>query len=176
MLSADQAETHRLVALRALKVLDTPRENPFDRLVFVAAQAFRVPMAAMALVDADRQWFKAQVGLPMQQTPRSQTLGSQAIQSDAPLVVENAPADERFRGDPLVAEAPFIRFYAGAPLVGPGGFRVGSLCVLDRVARSPSTDQVRLLARLAEEASELLMARVVDDGTIRDWLGYASAF
>lgn len=158
--SSSQAEAERRAALHALHVLDTPRERRFDNLVFIAAQAFRVPIAAIVLVDGDRQWCKAQVGLPAHETFEGDALCDQTIRSDAPLVVEDAAADLRFRDSRLVAAPPFIRFYAGAPLHGPGEFRVGSLCVLDRAPRAPTTEQVQLLVQLAHEASALLIGRM----------------
>ena len=160
--SSSQAEAERRAALHALHVLDTPRERRFDNLVFIAAQVFRAPIAAIVLVDGDRQWCKAQVGLPQHETFGGEELCGQTIRSDAPLVVEDAAADIRFRDNRLVTAPPFIRFYAGAPLHGPGEFRVGTLCVLDRVPRAPTADQVQLLVQLAHEASSLLIGRLAD--------------
>lgn len=167
-------EAKRLAALHSLNVMDTPRESPLDRLVFIAAQAFRAPMAAVVLIDEERAWFKARVGFPEQEMSRHLSLCSHAIQSADPFVVEDASADNRFCDNPLVAGAPFIRFYAGVPLVGPGNFRVGMFCVLDRVARAATAAQIRLLVALADNASDLLLARVVEDGSALDWLGYTS--
>lgn len=165
-------ELNRLAALDSLNVMDTPRESPLDRLVFIAAQAFRAPMAGLVLVDAERSWFKAKVGIAEQQVPRHLSFCHTAIQSAEPMVVEDASADNRFCNNPLVTGSPFIRFYVAAPLLGPGGYRVGTLCVLDRVARAATAAQIRVLVMLAEQASDLLLARVVDNGAAPDWLGY----
>ncbi|MBC7801579.1 MAG: GAF domain-containing protein [Gemmatimonadaceae bacterium] len=167
-------ETDRLQSLRDLNVLDTPREIPFDRIVFIVAQAFRVPVAAVGLMDVDRQWFKAQVGITAPEIPRATSLCNYVVKSTAPIIVEDLMADERFRGHTQVTEPNRFRFYAGAPLRGPGDACVGSLCVLDRAPRRPTASQIATLMMLANEATALLMARVVDQGKAPNWLGYSA--
>ncbi|WLD11351.1 PP2C family protein-serine/threonine phosphatase [Planctellipticum variicoloris] len=128
-------ETERLAELRALKILDSPREDRFDILVRLARHMFRVPIAYIALVDAERQWFKAQEGLDVDETPRSISFCGHAINQDGPLIVRDALLDSRFADNPLVTGGPRVRFYAGHPLSGPTGYKVGTLCLVDHEAR-----------------------------------------
>ncbi|RAK51426.1 GAF domain-containing sensor histidine kinase [Phenylobacterium deserti] len=143
-------EDQRLAVLREYQILDTPPEAAFDRITALAAELFDAPIAAVSLVDEDRQWFKSVVGLDTRQTPREQAFCAHTIVNDDVFVVTDAEMDERFRHNPLVTDAPKIRFYAGAPLRLRSGQRLGSLCVIDRSPREPLTeDQKRRLATLA---------------------------
>src|SRR5580698_1612940 len=100
-------EQERLAALRSYRVLDTPRQASFDRIVQLAADLFEVPMAAISLIDAERQWLKAEIGLGTRQTPRDQAFCSHSIaQCDGLLVVEDAAQDKRFKNNPLVTRSP----------------------------------------------------------------------
>src|SRR5262245_49047067 len=157
-------EDARLASLRSLRVLDTPPEDRFDRVVRLLARLLGVPMAFVSLVDADRQWFKASCGLNADQTPRSAALCAHAIlarNGDA-LVVRDAASDPRFRDSPLVKGEPGIRFYAGQPLAGPGGHRVGTLCVADRRPRDLSADDRQALRDFAAVVErELNLAEAV---------------
>ncbi|MDR7333123.1 GAF domain-containing protein [Roseateles asaccharophilus] len=121
----------RLQALRELLILDTPPEERFDRLVEFAASEFDVPMALISLVDRDRQWFKARVGMEVCETSREVSFCGHAITQDQLFEVQDALNDPRFADNPMVVGAPHIRFYVGAPLVVPGGARVGTLCLID---------------------------------------------
>lgn len=127
-------EAARLAALRALKILDTPPEQRFDRITAFARDLFQVPIALVSLVDFYRQWFKSRVGLDATETPRAVSFCAHAILSADLFVVEDAALDERFRDNPLVTSSPFVRFYAGAPLHA-GGFCVGTLCLIDHKPR-----------------------------------------
>ena len=151
-LPPDEAE--RLAALRELLILDTPPEERFDRIVRFAADEFDVPIALVSLVDADRQWFKARVGLDACSTSRDAAFCGYAILDPQVLVVEDALADPRFADNPLVLGPPGIRFYAGAPLE-VAGRRIGTLCVIDtRPRRFDATDAavLRAMRALVEEA------------------------
>src|SRR5260221_10690047 len=128
-------DAERLKALHALGQLDTAPEERFDRITRLLTLVMRVPMAYISLVDSDRQWFKSSCGLTTSQTPRAISFCGHAILSDAPLVVPDAAEDDRFCDNPLVTGEPYIRFYAGLPLNGPGGHKVGTLCVADRRPR-----------------------------------------
>ncbi len=121
----------RLQSLRELLILDTPPEERYDRLVEFAASEFDVPMALISLVDRHRQWFKARVGLDACETSREISFCGHAITQDQLFEVQNALQDPRFADNPLVVGAPHIRSYLGAPLVLPGGARIGTLCLLD---------------------------------------------
>lgn len=130
-------DPERVQALRELLLLDTPPEERFDRLVRFAAEQFDCPIALVSLVDADRQWFKARVGLDACETGRDISFCGHAILAgDEPLVVEDALQDSRFADNPLVLGEPRIRFYAGAPLLAPGGQAIGTLCLIDKRPRT----------------------------------------
>ena len=154
---ADEAE--RLADLRALHILDTPPEERFDRIVNLAAQVFDVPIAYIAMIDADRQWFKAKCGLATDETGRDVSFCAHAILHDEPLIVPDATADERFRDNPLVVGEPYVRFYAGHPLTGPQGHNVGTFCIADRISRTLDEAQLqtfRQFAALAEHELNMM--------------------
>lgn len=140
-------------------ILDTPREAVFDRLVFTAAQMFRVPIATISLIDGERQWFKAQVGLATPQLSRHIAFCEQVLVSEAVIVIEDASRDERFIDNPLVTGPPHLKFYAGAPLIAPDGIRVGSFCIGDRFAKTLSSRQCWQLGQFAASVTALLEAR-----------------
>ncbi|MFY8017423.1 MAG: PAS domain S-box protein, partial [Inhella sp.] len=153
-------EANRLAALAALELLDSPPEMMFNRLASLAASLCETPIALVSLVDDHRQWFKANVGLEeCAQTPREISFCAHAIEKPQMLKVVDAQLDERFKNSPLVLGEPFIRFSAGAPLQLPNGFRVGTLCVIDRVPRQLSTAQRHQLQELAALVVEALLAR-----------------
>ncbi|MET0270873.1 MAG: GAF domain-containing protein, partial [Sphingomonas sp.] len=155
---ADEAE--RLAALRALRLLDTPTEERFDRLTRMAAALFRVPVALVSLVDAERQWFKSRVGADVCETSRESSFCAHAVVARETMVVPDALADPRFRDNPLVTGAPHIRFYAGAPIHAPGGQPVGTLCILDTRPRA-LTDADRALLEDCAATVEGELARSV---------------
>ena len=153
-------EATRLSALRALLVLDTDPEPVFDSIARMAAEICGTPIALMSLVDDQRQWFKANVGLHgVTQTPREMAFCAHAIARDSIFEVPDATQDARFVDNPLVTAGPEIRFYAGAPLVLSCGERVGTLCVIDQQARALNDTQLRLLGSLAKVASDALAMR-----------------
>ncbi|WP_157270950.1 GAF domain-containing protein [Azohydromonas aeria] len=140
-------ESERLAALRELLILDTPPEERFDRIVNFAAAEFDCPIALISLVDSRRQWFKARVGLEACETSRDISFCGHAIAQDGLFMVEDARQDERFVDNPLVLNAPHIRFYAGAPLRCGAGSHIGTLCLIDtRPRRLDSIDQCILTA------------------------------
>lgn len=160
-------EGERLLALRSYCVLDTPPEPVFDDLTSLGCALFQAPIVLISLIDEHRQFFKSVVGLASSELPRDSSFCAYAILSDEPLVVLDALADDRFQANPLVTGSPFIRFYAGAPLVGRDGLNLGSFCVIDQEPRAEFTpsqrDSLKRLAALAVDALEkrLLPARVV---------------
>jgi len=129
-------EPQRIAALRALAVLDTPPEPSLDVITRLAADRFDAEIALVSLVDEQRQWFKSRHGLDAGETPRAASFCAHAIVYDEVMVVPDAAADPRFAANPLVLGAPFIRFYAGAPLITAGGQRIGTLCVIDSKPRA----------------------------------------
>ena len=156
-------ESERLHALAELGVLDTPPEPVFDQLAACAARVLDVPVAAVSLIDARRQWFKALVGLDAaeapRETPREEALCAHTIAGEGWLEVADASADPRFADNPLVLRSPGIRFYAGAALRSTEGLNVGTLCVLDFRPRRLTPAQRQTLQALADQASHALQAR-----------------
>jgi sigma-B regulation protein RsbU (phosphoserine phosphatase) len=156
-------EAERLADLRALKLLDTPPEDRFDRLVELAAGVFDVPMAYVSLVDSDRQWFKAKCGLAVDETGRDVSFCGHAILQDEPLVVPDATVDERFRDNPLVVDEPHVRFYAGCPLRGPSGYKVGTFCIADTQPRELDAAELKRFRQFGEIAEhDLQLADLVE--------------
>lgn len=143
------SEIERLAELRRYAILDTPPEAAFDDLTKLAAYLCATPVSLVSLVDADRIWFKSQVGLCASEIPRIDGFCSSTIESNAPLIVTDARADDCLAGHPLVTSEPNLRFYAGAPLVTPKGYRIGTLCVIDSVPRTLTPEQIEALNSLA---------------------------
>jgi len=158
-----ESEPERLAELKSYRVLDTRPEQMFDDITFLASQIFETPIALLSLVDHDRQWFKSSVGLAVPETHRDLAFCAHAIWDPTEvMVVEDAAYDPRFAHNPLVVDDPSIRFYAGAPLMTSTGNALGTLCVIDRVARQLSSEQesaLRALARLT--MSQLDMRREI---------------
>jgi GAF domain-containing protein len=156
-------EEARLAELRALDLLDTAAEREFDDIVAIARAHFKVPIALVSLIDAQRQWFKAGVGLDAAETPRDISFCAHAIHRSGPLVVPDATLDPRFHDNPAVQGGPHVRFYAGQPLALPSGHRIGTLCVIGREARDDlDADALAVLAalgRLVLDAIALRTAR-----------------
>ena len=157
-------ETARLEALRALGVMDTAPEARFDRITALASDLFDAPIALVSLVDDHRQWFKSRVGLEACSTDRSLAFCAHALEMgpDAVMVVEDATLDPRFATNPLVTQAPDIRFYMGATLTTAHGLNLGTLCIIDTKPRpTPSERDQRRLRQLAQVVvDELVLGQV----------------
>lgn len=162
MLSQQElAEEQRIKALHALAILDTPREERFDRFTRLAAAVFGAPIALISLVDSDRQWFKSCVGMEDCQTPRSLAFCSHAVALDELLVVPDTHRDARFIDHPMVTGAPHVRFYAGQPVHSLDGQPLGTLCVIDHEPRQLDEAGVRLLRDLAQLVQDELNRSVL---------------
>lgn len=153
-------EEARLRALHDTGLLDTPPEQVFERIAEFTAKMFHVPTALISLVDQDRQWFKACVGLDVRETPRDIAFCAYAILRPEVLVVSDPENDPRFAANPLVVGPPHIRFYAGAPLVTSTGYPIGTLCLIDYQHRDDfGSKEAESLAGLAGFAMELIETR-----------------
>lgn len=143
-------EAERLAALHALLILDTPPEQRFDKIVQFAASEFDVPVVLITLLDAERQWFKASVGVAVCETGRDVSLCSHAILREDIMVVPDALLDPRFADNPLVTGELHVRFYAGAPLALPSGLRLGTLCLIDHMPRTLDAMDLGILGTLRD--------------------------
>ncbi len=156
------SEAERLEALRGYNILDTAPEDSLDDITRLAAHICGTPIAAVSLVDADRQFFKSILGLAVRETPRDVSFCAHTILQPTVMVVPDAREDDRFSSNPLVTGAPNICFYAGAPLVTEDGHALGSLCVIDQTPRlmtSEQQDALRVLAR--QTVSQFEMKRQI---------------
>ncbi|MDR9425023.1 MAG: PAS domain-containing protein [Marinobacter sp.] len=153
-------ETKRQQALDESGLLASGPEARFDRITRLACHTFSVPIALVSLIDRDRQWFKSRQGLDATQTPREISFCGHTIHQSEPLIVRDTLDDERFFDNPLVSDAPDIRFYAGAPLHTENGYRLGTLCLIDRQPRSFDDAQIALLKDLAGMVEDLIQADV----------------
>jgi anti-sigma regulatory factor (Ser/Thr protein kinase) len=156
-MSVDEAA--RLASLRHYRILDTDPERNFDDLTLLASHICGTPMALISLVDADRQWFKSRVGVSFAETSRAISFCAHAIEHNDIMIVPDATTDVRLRDNPQVTGDLHIRFYAGAPLVTRDGHALGTLCVLDRIARTLTRDQIEALDALRHQAEAQLELR-----------------
>ncbi|MFN0150139.1 MAG: ATP-binding protein [bacterium] len=153
-------ERERLETLRRYRILDTPKEMSYDDLTLLASEICGTPIAAISLVDEDRQWFKSILGLEVQQTSRDVAFCAHAIRTqDEQLIVEDATLDARFADNALVTGQPGIRFYAGTPLVMADGNAIGTLCVIDKIPRTITDEQRRALGVLGRQVVAQLELR-----------------
>jgi GAF domain-containing protein len=142
-------EDERLATLHSLEILDTPRDDRFDRYTRISARIFDMPIAIISLVDRERQWFKSTEGFHAEEAPRKFSFCGHAILGNDVFEIRNARRDPRFRDNPLVIDQPHIRFYAGAPLEAPNGHKLGTLCIIDKIPRQLSDEEKTMLKNLA---------------------------
>ncbi len=145
-------EDDRLQALIKYQVLDTQAEQRFDDLTAIAAHICDTPISFISLIDTDRQWFKSKYGLEVTESPRELAFCAYTIlQPEKMMIIPNAEEDERFANNPFVISEPNIRFYAGAALVTPDGFPIGTLCAIDNKPRELSPEQLQTLQALSRQ-------------------------
>ena len=149
-------ETLRLEYLNSLNLLDSEENVDIDRITDFIAKLFCVPIELVSIVDSHRQWFKSKVGLDVCETPRDISFCGHAILDTKPLIVTNALFDERFLDNPLVTGEPYIRFYAGAPLIAKTGVILGTLCIIDTQPRDFSENDTQILVKLASDVMQLI--------------------
>lgn len=152
-------EASRLQAVRRSRLVDTPNEESFDRVTWLAAKDTKSPIALMTILTADRQWFKSRQGLEMVDTPRSWAFCNHTVMQRGVMEVGNLAKHDSFVHNPAVAGGPKFRFYAGAPVYDPDGFALGSICVMDYRPRHLDETQRRTLLELAAVASDAVKLR-----------------
>ncbi|HET6894428.1 MAG TPA: GAF domain-containing protein [Candidatus Baltobacteraceae bacterium] len=143
-------EAERMRAVRRYEVLDTPPDGAFDRITALSSELFDVPISLVTIVDEDRIWFKSRCGLDdVQEISRDPGLCASAILQDTPYIIEEARRDPRTLANPLVRGQFGLQFYAAAPLRTEDGYRLGTLCIIDREPRVFSPKQADVLDRLS---------------------------
>lgn len=154
LFTAEEQEQERLDAVTRSELLDTGPEARFDRITEEAKAYFQVSSSIVALIDDRRQFLKSVIGPVQQNTPRALSFCNATIRNAGPLIVRDALEDDRFKNNPLVLGEPYIRFYAGYPLRGWGGWTVGTLCVIDQKPREYSMRDGRKLRSLARQVED----------------------
>ena len=161
MFHSQQREIERLAALERLDILDTPREEAFDRIVRLACRLLKVPIAAVSAIDGHRQWYKASEGLGDSEAPKSQTFCVHTLAQGSAMVVTDAITDARFRDNAFVFGEPHVRAYAGIPLTTRDGYCIGTICAIDTTQREFSQDDLDNLADLAVIAMDAFEHRLL---------------
>ena len=152
-------ESERLLALRELNILDTAAEKNFDDITLLASQICDAPISYISLLDKDRQWFKSSKGLSITETNRDISFCSHTIHQSDIMIVSDVLKDDRFVDNPKVTGHPFIRFYAGVPLLSDRGFKLGTLCIVDHKPRNLNPQQIFALEVLARQVESNISLR-----------------
>ena len=152
-------EKLRLEKLRSLGLLDSDPDEFFDCLTRVASTILGTEISVISLIDEHRQWFKSKHGIDVSETPRDISFCTHAVSSGTELIVEDASSDARFLSNPLVVNAPNIRFYAGIPIKSIEGYSLGTLCVIDSKPKRPNARELKALSDLAQLATKEIQFR-----------------
>lgn len=152
-------EELRLQELQSLNLHESEYQEDYQNLVHLASAICSTPISLISLVDRNKQWFKAELGLGASETPRDVSFCAHAINQTEILEVQDAANDERFHDNPLVLGSPFIRFYAGVPIHSPNGYCLGTLCVIDSVPRNLTPEQKFALNTLAHQVENMFRLR-----------------
>ena len=142
-------EFKRIISLMKLDLLDTPPEERFDQLTSCATKIFNVPISTLTLIDANREWFKSCQGLSVTEGDRAISFCVHALVEDEILVISDTTKDKRFADNPMVIGEPYIRFYAGVPIMSSDDQRIGVFCIKDTKPRDFSEDDIFILKGLA---------------------------
>lgn len=153
-------DQERIQALMSYDIMDTPNEADYDEIVRLASWICGTPISLITLLDDKRQWFKAKIGLEIDETPLEYAFCAHAINQDDIMVVENATLDDRFKNNPFVTGEANVRFYAGMPLTTPTGVKLGTLCVIDTKPNSLSDGQIEALRVLSRQVIKNLEMRL----------------
>lgn len=151
-------EASRMALVNQLHILDTEPDKELDKITASAQAYFDVPICLVTIVDENRQWFKSNVGLNACETERDVSFCGHAINHDETLYIPDANEDLRFRSNPLVRGEPHIRFYAGAPLILQPDLRIGTLCIIDRIPRELSEEQLAALRDFADQVQSFMLS------------------
>ena len=154
-------EAARLAAVRRFAILDTPPDGTFDNITSLAARFFDVPIAVVSIVDHDRVWFKSKYGISVEQVGLDPGLCTSAILKDVPTIIPDTKLDPKTLANPLVAGEFGLRFYAAAPLTTADGYKLGTLCVMDKAPRDVNESEAKVLQDLASVVIDQLELRLV---------------
>jgi len=155
-----QSDAGRLATLHSYEILDSPSEQGYEDVTSLAAYICSAPYSTITFVDADRQWFKSELGFGTNETGRSEGFCACAVLQPEPLIIKDTLLDTRFAENPFVTGGPRIRFYAGAPLIAPNGHILGTVCVFDNKPRTLDPSQIAGLQSLSRQVMSLLELRV----------------
>jgi len=156
--STPSDDSERLAALHAIGILDTASDERFDVLTRLAQRLLDVPIALVSLVDEERQWFKSRLGVTVSEAPRDTSFCGHAIQKEDVFCIPDATEDERFHDNPMVTGEPHIRSYAGCPIRSIDGYKLGTLCIIDKVPRHLNAEQFDDMRDLAALAAREIQA------------------
>lgn len=160
-------EAERLEALKSLGILDTQRDEQFDRITRLALKVFDVPISTLTLIDDKREWFKSCQGLPVREGARAISFCGHALLSEDIMIIPDTQKDVRFASNPMVRGEPHIRFYAGVPVKDINGYRLGVFCIKSREPRELSLEDQQLLKDLAAWAALELQVVQLHEALIR---------